>query len=129
MFEILVSNMSIKTHHADPAQDATRASLLEAAGDVFAEVGFHSATVREICRRAGANVAAVNYHFRDKETLYAAVLTESLRSSLEKYPADLGLPPKATPAQQLHAFIRSFLLRVLSQGPESRHGKLMSREM
>ncbi len=122
--------MSIKFQPPDDAaQDATRQHLLEAAGEVFAEVGFHSATVREICQRAGANVAAVNYHFRDKDGLYAAVLTESLRLSLKKYPADMGLPPKATPEQRLHAFARSFLWRIFSTGAESRHGRLMAREM
>ena len=35
----------------DPGQDVTRRHLLEAAGEVFAEVGFRDATVREICAR------------------------------------------------------------------------------
>jgi AcrR family transcriptional regulator len=39
---------------------ATRRHLLEAAAEVFAEIGFRAATVRQICERAGANIAAVN---------------------------------------------------------------------
>ena len=58
--------------------DDTQAKLLEAAGQVFAEVGFQAATVREICARAGANVAAVNYHFGDKMGLYIEALRQSM---------------------------------------------------
>lgn len=111
----------------DPA--ATRAQLLEAAGAVFAEAGYRAATVREICQRAGANVAAVNYHFGDKQALYAEVLKASYRLSVAKYPPDLGLAPGATPEQRLAAFVRSFLLRIFSSGPDARHGKLMAREL
>jgi AcrR family transcriptional regulator len=56
---------------------ATRQQLLEAAGEVFAEHGYARATSKEICARAGANVAAVNYHFGGKDELYAAVLEEA----------------------------------------------------
>jgi AcrR family transcriptional regulator len=56
---------------------ATRQQLLEAAGEVFAEHGYAKATSKEICARAEANVAAVNYHFGGKDELYAAVLEEA----------------------------------------------------
>jgi AcrR family transcriptional regulator len=52
---------------------STRAALIESAGEVFAEVGFEAASIRAICVRAGANIAAVHYHFGTKEALYEAV--------------------------------------------------------
>ena len=107
----------------------TRQRLLESAGAVFAEQGFRNATVRDICERARANVAAVNYHFGDKERLYAEVLRYAFRYALEKYPPDLGLAVDATPEQRLAAFVRAFLLRILEHGRVSWAGKLMSREM
>lgn len=110
-------------------QDETRRLLLEAAGEVFAEAGFRDATVREICRRAGANIAAVNYHFGDKETLYLEVLRYSHSKALEKYPPLLGLPENAPPEKKLRAFVHSLLLRIFDKGPTAWHGKLMLREM
>ncbi|MDH4099599.1 MAG: CerR family C-terminal domain-containing protein [Nitrospirota bacterium] len=107
----------------------TRQRLLDAAGKVFAEKGFRSATIREICKRAKANVAAVNYHFGDKERFYAEVLGYAHRCALEKYPPHLGLAETATAEERLTAFVRSFLLRVLDNGRPAWHGKLMLREM
>jgi TetR/AcrR family transcriptional regulator, regulator of cefoperazone and chloramphenicol sensitivity len=108
----------------------TRERLLEAAGQVFSEAGFRAATVREIVTRAGgANIAAVNYHFRDKEGLYAAVLEHFSRAAVAKYPPGGGLPPGAPPEAQLHAFVRALLLRIFDKGQQSIHGKLMAWEM
>jgi AcrR family transcriptional regulator len=112
-----------------PSQDETRQQLLEAAGEVFAEAGYRSATVREICRRAGANIAAVNYHFGDKERLYSEVLRYSHGKTLEKYPPLLGLAVDAPPEKKLRAFVLSLLLRIFDTGPTSWHGRLMAREM
>ncbi len=112
-----------------PSSQQTCRRMMETAGEIFAEHGFHDATVREICRRAKVNLAAVNYHYGGKAGLYSAVLRYAHRRSVEKYPPDLGLTAGASPEERLHAYILSFLLRIFGAGPSAWHGKLMSHEM
>ena len=112
------------THPA--AEDPTRLRLLEAASAVFAEQGYRAATVREICQRAGANVAAVNYHFGGKEGLYGALLGHLGREAIERHPPDLGVGPDAGVEERLFAFVHSFLLRILS---DDGVGCIVAREM
>ena len=125
--------MSRSTTKSPPApavhSDETRARLLQVAGDVFGEVGFRRATVRDICARAGANVAAINYHFGDKQGLYAEVVKSGVTLGLERYPIDMGVGPDATPEQRLHAFVRSFMYRTLGQGDHACSGRIMLWEM
>src|SRR5690349_14242089 len=45
---------------------APRDRVLEVACELFAEAGFHGAHFREICKRAGTNVAGICYHFQSK---------------------------------------------------------------
>lgn len=111
------------------ASARTRERLLEAAGEVFAERGFQAATVREICRRAGANVAAVNYHFGDKESLHAAALRHAHGCAVARFPHDGGVSAGDPPEARLRAFVRAFLFRILEKGRPNWHGKLMAREM
>jgi AcrR family transcriptional regulator len=107
----------------------TRLRLLEAAGEAFAQLGFRDATVRDICKRASANVAAVNYHFGDKERLYAATLEHWITASYQRFPPDGGLGPGEPAVARLRALIRSLLLRILIDGRASIHGKLLAREL
>lgn len=107
----------------------TRQRLLEAAAEVFSEQGYRSASIRQVCQRAGANVAAVHYHFGGKEELYLALLRELGRRAFERYPADFELGPAPAAEERLFAFVQAFLLRVLSPDGFGRHGRLLSREM
>lgn len=88
-------------------QDRTRAKLLAAASQAFAERGFHGTTVREICLRAGANVAAVNYHFGDKLTLYTEVLRSVARTlDVESLIVDRAAPPERLLRKIVHLRLR-----------------------
>ncbi len=53
--------------------------MLDAAERLFAARGFHGVSLREITGSAQANLAAVNYHFDDKETLYREVILRRIR--------------------------------------------------
>lgn len=112
---------------ASPRAAGTRRRLLEAAGEVFAEHGFRTATIQEICRRADANIAAVNYHFSDKEQLYRAVIRYAEEENGDTHPQE---PPAGASAEErLRAHVEWFLLHLLDEGRPAWHGRLMAREM
>jgi AcrR family transcriptional regulator len=87
-------------------------SLLAAAVDVFAEKGYRDATIAEISGRAGVNIAAVNYHFGDKETLYREAWRYAFSESIEAHPADAGVSDDAPPEERLRGQITALLQRI-----------------
>lgn len=99
-------------------QNDTKARIVEAAIEVFLEKGYDSATIRGICARAGANVAAVNYHFGSKGALRTAALERIMASCYESYPMTEGLAEAASPEERLRLFIRNLLRLVLPSDPE-----------
>ena len=110
-----------------PSLERTSQRVLRAAGEVFAERGFRPATVREICERAGANVAAINYHFRDKETLYGEVIRYASERVAQTYPFD-PQPRGGAPELRLRALVRNYLMRFFDPNL-AWYGKLICREL
>jgi AcrR family transcriptional regulator len=107
--------------------DATHQRLLEAAEHVFAEKGFNGASIREICKQAGANIAAVNYYFGDKERLYIEAVKYAHRSCIQGGPFP-DWPPDMPAVQKLRDFIRVMVTRMMQpQSVESL--QLMMREL
>jgi AcrR family transcriptional regulator len=86
---------------------STRERLLQAALEVFAEHGYRAATIREICGRAEANVAAVHYHFGDKRKLYEAIYGRLFDTLRERRRADLAAD--APPEERLRIHIKTLL--------------------
>src|SRR5262245_31446471 len=109
--------------------DDTRARLLEAAGEVFAAEGFKAATVRKILDRAGvSNIAAVNYYFGDKESLYAEAVKKAFQGRSE--PGALPAWPPGTPAAvKIRQFIEALAANVLGDHGSPWHMQLMAREL
>jgi AcrR family transcriptional regulator len=93
----------------------TAKSLLAAASDVFAKKGYRDATIAEICERAKANIAAVNYHFGDKETLYTEAWRYSFSESVKVHPPDGGVSDAAPPEERLRGQVVALLRRIADE--------------
>ena len=106
----------------------TRDRLIKAAERLFADRGFKKVTVREICRAARANVAAVNYHFGDKLGLYREVMQSAIDAMRATNDAARHAGAGHTAEEQLRRYIVIFVHRVLGSGRDTVH-KLINREM
>jgi TetR/AcrR family transcriptional regulator len=102
----------------------TRARILAAAAEVFAEKGFDGAGVDEIAQRAGVNKAMLYYHVGDKAALYGAVAVgflERIREEIERRLAAL------TDAREKIRAIQHAFLAVCVDAPH--YPRMMQREI
>jgi AcrR family transcriptional regulator len=109
------------------SEENTRDKILNAAGEVFAEYGFEGATIRSITERAEVNVAAVNYHFRDKAELYNRVVLDAC--SARAAWRDAVANPTDSPEERLRTLISHFLEYMLGPDRPAWKPRLMAREM
>ena len=116
------------TTHAMNQDNGTRARVLRAAGEVFADKGYSKATVREIVEHAGANVNAVNYYFGGKRKLYLAVFQEAHRMTLDER-AYAEPASASSPEARFREFVERFLRRLQVRSPETWISRLMMREL
>jgi AcrR family transcriptional regulator len=88
--------------------------ILDAAERLFAEEGFHATSLRQITQAAGANLAAVNYHFGSKQALILAVFRRRLdalnQARLERLDAAL----EATESPQLEDVLEAFVFPAMA---------------
>ncbi len=107
----------------------TREHLLESATRLFSDRGFNAVTVRDICRDAQANVAAVNYYFGDKRGLYRAVVDRAIAVMRETSDAAIHAATPG-PEEALRHYVRIHFERLVT--PTGRPGwiySLMQREL
>jgi AcrR family transcriptional regulator len=90
-----------KSQDATPGE--TRAALLAAAEQVFAERGYRSASVDAVVAAAGLSKGAFYWHFKSKDDLLFALLDERIDrplrewiERLESAPPDADLAPEAS---------------------------------
>jgi AcrR family transcriptional regulator len=112
---------------------STQEKLLEAAGRLFLERGYAGVSVRDITEEAGANVAAVNYHFGSKRNLYREFLSRRLTAMVDPKVAELEEIVKRSDPPDLRLLIRTyvsgFLGDVLGSREVERLMKLLWEEL
>lgn len=113
---------------------ATKERLLDAAERLFAEKGFDGVSIRELARDAGANPAAVNYHFQGKENLIAEVIRRRFMAQRDRSLASLAAAVAAggeRPALDtiIRAIVGSYLEGALASRGGARVMALIAREM
>ncbi len=96
----------------------TRTRILDAAEELFMQHGFEATSMRQLTAKAGANLAAVNYHFGSKSSLVEAVFRRRLDpmnaariAELERLEREAGGRP-LTPEAIIRAFIGASLLMI-----------------
>lgn len=104
----------------------TRSRILDSACKMFAEKGYQDTKVADICKLTGVNVAAVNYYFGDKATLY----TEAWQQAFKKC-SELALPDGTTtsPEEQLRIHIHSLIQNFTDQGDWRQFTRLYLMEL
>jgi len=97
--------LSPRPLNAADRASSTRERVLDAARILFAEAGFHGTHLREVSKRARANVAGVCYHFRSKQGLYEAVILEAGRQLFGEDGRVQGPALQGPPEQRLRAVV------------------------
>ena len=85
--------------------EKTKSSLIQAAGELFANFGFSGVTARQITAKAGVSLGAIPYHFGSMEALYEEVLVAAVKISDEARPL-FDQANAATPEESLRLAIQ-----------------------
>ncbi|CNJ22290.1 putative DNA-binding transcriptional regulator [Yersinia aldovae] len=112
--------------------------MIQAATELFGELGLKGATTRDIAQRAGQNIAAITYYFNSKEGLYLAVaqqiadfIQNAFSPLVQEIDQFLQQPAAEQAAEQQLHYIRRGLLQFshLMTQPETLNiSKIMARE-
>jgi AcrR family transcriptional regulator len=64
-----------------PAKDSadTKRKIMATAFELFGRFGYEGTSIRHIAQECGVNLAAVNYHFHNKENLFWEIMIETYK--------------------------------------------------
>lgn len=121
------NKQNIKNNMPREDGNATKALLIESAGKLIAEQGYEKTTSKSVCEMAGANIAAVNYHFDSRDSLYVAVLEEVHRYLLNVKELQELEEKNVSAEEKLMFFLDAFILNAWQK--ECWQVKVWAREL
>jgi len=109
------------THHASPSiimpyrstektrqkKDAKRTAMMQAAVRVFAEKGYHTATIRDVVSEADVAIGTFYFYFPDKETLFVHLYEETADFLLQAIAQAIN--SRATFPQKVSAALQAYV--------------------
>jgi AcrR family transcriptional regulator len=104
------------------APSGTRTQILDAAEHLFAEHGFRGTSVRAITDLAGANLAAVGYHFGSKAELLAAVIRRVIEPIVAAQHAGLDRLLAQSPDPPVSELVEAFAGPMFDEMPAGDEG-------
>jgi AcrR family transcriptional regulator len=93
--------------------ETTRAGLIAAARELFADRGYADVGTMEIVNRAGSSRGAMYHHFPGKPELFRAVYEQIQQELIERVSAQMAGVDDADPLAALEVGLRTFLLACL----------------
>ncbi|WP_277207489.1 TetR/AcrR family transcriptional regulator [Isoptericola croceus] len=118
------------TSARSPRRERTRERLLDAALDVFAEVGMQATSIEAVCEAAGFTRGAFYSNFASKEELFVALMQRDANSqlgTLEQVVETVDVDALATP-EGFRAALRSVIATVRPDGGARRQWCLVAAE-
>ena len=122
----MISLFSLKKHGREDG-DATRRHILETAVRLFAEHGYADTTSKMICREAGVNIAAVNYHFGSRDDLYRAVLEDVHEHIVNEREMAAITSADCSAEEKLSMVLDAYIATIYSE--QSWHSRIWAHEL
>jgi AcrR family transcriptional regulator len=115
----------VKTGRSDGLE--TKTKILNVAGEIFAQRGYHNTASKDICLAAKVNSAAINYHFDGKDGLYGEILQTAIQHFLNMdFLCELERS-SASADDKLNTLLNHLVNNILEE--RSWHGRVWAREL
>lgn len=94
--------------------DVTKKKILQSAAELIAQHGFAMTSNKAIAEAADVDLASINYHFKGRDGLYQAILTEAHRQYFDEQDLIDLVASNLSPEDKLGMFFEKLVVKLLS---------------